>query len=48
MVNPFDRNFFKFFIGFVCILCFSFGVLFAVGYYSNSNSRASSAVLVNP
>jgi hypothetical protein len=40
MVNPFDRSFFKFFIGFVCILCFSFGVLFVVGYYSNSGAAS--------
>ena len=35
MVNPFDRNFFKFSIGFVMILCFSFTVLYFTGKYSS-------------
>jgi hypothetical protein len=34
MVNPFDRNFFKFFIGFVIILLMSFAVLYVVQAYS--------------
>jgi hypothetical protein len=36
MVNPFDQNFFKFFIGFICILGISFGILYYVGQYSRS------------
>ena len=36
MVNPFDRNFLKFFLGFVCILAFSFLILYAVGIYNDS------------
>ncbi len=35
MVNPFDKNFFHFFIGFLLILCFSFSVLYFTGKYSN-------------
>ena len=31
MVNPFDRNFFKFLIGFICVLLASFAVLYLVG-----------------
>jgi len=33
MVNPFDRNFFKFLIGFACILVLSFVVLYLVSLY---------------
>jgi hypothetical protein len=33
MVNPFDNNFFKFLLGFVCILFVSFAVFYAVGRY---------------
>ena len=44
MVNPFDRNFFKFFIGFVCILALSFGVLYFVGRYSASPSATKASV----
>ncbi len=29
----FDKTFFKFVIGFACILCASFAVLFYIGYY---------------
>jgi hypothetical protein len=36
MINPFDKNFFKFLIGFVCILCFSFAMLFFVSRYGPS------------
>ena len=36
MVNPFDRNFFKFFLGFVCILSISFCILYIVGQYSQT------------
>lgn len=31
MVNPFDGSFFKFFLGFVCILILSFIVLYIAG-----------------
>jgi hypothetical protein len=31
MVNPFDRNFFKFISGFITILAVSFAVLYFVG-----------------
>jgi len=37
MVNPFDRNFFKFFAGFVCILGVSFSVLYIVGVYAKTS-----------
>ncbi len=35
MVNPFDRNFFHFVVGFGLILSFSFSVLYFTGRYSN-------------
>jgi hypothetical protein len=41
MVNPFDRSFFKFFIGFVGILCFSFSVLYIVGRFGNIKASTS-------
>jgi len=41
MVNPFDKNFFKFFIGFVCILCVSFGILYIVGRFTDDGTTAS-------
>ena len=37
MVNPFDHNFMKFFLGFACILGFSFGILYLVGQYSGAD-----------
>jgi len=33
MVNPFDRNFFKFFIGFIFVLLTSFTILYFIGRY---------------
>jgi len=33
MVNPFDKSFFKFVIGFGCILLVSFAVLYVAGKY---------------
>jgi len=33
MVNPFDKSFFKFLIGFVLILAASFAVLYAVEHF---------------
>ncbi len=44
MVNPFDRDFYKFFIGFVCILGFSFCLLYVVGQYSHSTEKQAAAV----
>jgi hypothetical protein len=44
MVNPFDKDFYKFFIGFVCILCVSFGILFVVGKYARSVDKQEAAV----
>jgi hypothetical protein len=35
MVNPFDKNFFHFLIGFLLILCFSFSVIYFTGKYSS-------------
>ncbi|MDE1967170.1 MAG: hypothetical protein KGI45_03860 [Patescibacteria group bacterium] len=44
MTNPFDRNFYRFFIGFICILCVSFAVLYFVGHYgTNQESTSASA-----
>jgi hypothetical protein len=36
MVNPFDRSFFKFFFGFVCILGLSLAILYIVGQWGSS------------
>jgi hypothetical protein len=33
MVNPFDRNFFKFLLGFLVILAASWSVIYFVGRY---------------
>ncbi len=44
MVNPFDRNFFKFFMGFVLILAISFGLLYIVGTYSSSAEKRASVI----
>ena len=33
MVNPFDRNFFRFLLGFLLILTVSFGIIYFVGRY---------------
>lgn len=35
MKNPLDKNFFKFLIGFICILATSFGFLYIAGAYGN-------------
>ncbi|MFA6404953.1 MAG: hypothetical protein WCW03_03075 [Candidatus Paceibacterota bacterium] len=45
MVNPFDRNFFKFFFGFLFILIVSFTILYFVGRYSVEDT-SSKAVLI--
>jgi len=36
MVNPFDRNFFKFFFGFTFLLLVSFTVIYIVQQYGSS------------
>jgi len=36
MVNPFDRNFFKFLFGFLIILAASFSVIYFVGQYAEN------------
>lgn len=43
MVNPFDKNFFKFLLGFLCILAVSFAVLYVVGAVSSPTTSASVA-----
>jgi hypothetical protein len=35
MINPFDKNFFRFLLGFTCILVFSFSVLYFTGIYKD-------------
>ena len=45
MTNPFDHNFFKFLIGFVCILLASFTVLYLVGMYGAGQSQDTQASL---
>ncbi|MEA2715426.1 MAG: hypothetical protein QOG91_454 [Candidatus Parcubacteria bacterium] len=44
MVNPFDRSFFKFFVGFICILSVSFAIIYFVGRYGLSLGQPSAAV----
>ncbi|MBU6231950.1 hypothetical protein KGP36_04780 [Patescibacteria group bacterium] len=44
MTNPFDRNFYRFFIGFICILCVSFAVLYFVGRYGMGAASPSASV----
>ena len=36
MINPFDRDFFKFLMGFLTILCISFAIFFFVNKYSST------------
>ena len=44
MVNPFDRNFFKFLFGFLVILSVAFGIIYFVGRYSaNAPAQATLA-----
>lgn len=45
MINPFDRTFFKFLIGFALILGVSFAILYFVGRYSKDIDGAAAAVL---
>lgn len=45
MVNPFDRSFFKFLIGFTLILGVSFAILYFVGRYSADIDKAAAAAL---
>ena len=40
MANPLDHNFFKFLIGFICILGISFGLIYVVGTYSAQNETS--------
>jgi hypothetical protein len=44
MVNPFDHNFFKFFVGFIFILVVSFGVLYIAGSYSGAVEKKANAI----
>ncbi|GEM_PF-883460 len=43
VINPFDRNFFKFFIGFICMLTMSFAVLYVVGRYTDPNNKQTAS-----
>jgi hypothetical protein len=43
MVNPFDRNFFKFFTGFVLILLASFALLYLVQIYGGRLDREAAS-----
>jgi hypothetical protein len=45
MVNPFDRTFFRFVLGFTLILVISFAILFFVGEYTSDLDKKSDAVL---
>ena len=44
MVNPFDANFFKFLIGFICILLVSFGVLYIANSYNQEAIPAAAQI----
>lgn len=44
MTNPFDRSFFKFFLGFVLILTIGFGILYFVGRYTSSLDRQATVL----
>jgi hypothetical protein len=44
MVNPFDRNFFKFFIGFLCILAISFAIMYFVGKWGDSLDKQAASL----
>jgi hypothetical protein len=44
MVNPFDRNFFHFFVGFLVILCTSFSILFLADKYSRVLDGKAAAI----
>ena len=43
MVNPFDKTFFRFILGFAFILSLSFGVLFFAGRYQSSLATNATA-----
>jgi len=45
MRNPFDQTFFKFLLGFSCILFASFALMFIVGRYSTELSEQEATVL---
>jgi hypothetical protein len=45
MVNPFDRTFFRFLLGFTLILVVSFAILFFVEQYSSEIDQRSDAIL---
>ncbi len=46
MINPFDKNFFHFLVGFLLILTFSFTVLFFAGVYKDViDGKNTAAVL---
>lgn len=50
MVNPFDKNFFHFLIGFLMILGFSFSIIFFTGIYKDvidgKNTAASGDITI--
>lgn len=42
MINPFDRSFFKFFLGFIVIILASLAVLYFAGHYNASSDTKAS------
>ncbi len=46
MVNPFDNSFFKFLLGFICILVISFTVIYLAGIYIGSGGSTQTAQTV--
>ena len=47
MINPFDKNFFHFLIGFLVILGFSFSVIFFTGVYKDVIDGKNVASVIN-
>lgn len=43
MVNPFDRTFFRFVLGFAFMLSLSFAILYFVGQYSSNLEEKEAA-----
>jgi hypothetical protein len=47
MVNPFDKNFFHFLLGFLMLLGFSFSVIFFTGIYKDVIDGKNAATVID-
>ena len=45
MVNPFDQNFFKFLLGFTCILIGAFAFIYLIQHYGPGLESKAAALL---